>query len=473
MTDPTPTPATAAARMRAVCAEVCDRLFVPGVTLPSVYLLVSGRLRCQAARGYAQVVDGFPPLVGVIGRVVATGRSVVVEDVTADPDFIGAVPGLVAEVCVPIVVSGRVAGAVSIESRRQLEPAHVTEAHRVADELGDRIEELGGIPGDSLGQRLARAVIDLTALGRVGPIEERTVRAATELTGLSSAAIARLGSASGQLTVTTATGPLATGFRGITAADLAVMAGWVVGGTSSYFPGGGDAPVHHAFLRSAGIVALSVHPLMVGGDSIGLLLTGDERATPHEPSSVEALELLAAPTASALRTAELLVELETRASQDPLTGLGNLTTFMSDLEGALADPHPAVACLLVDLDHFKSVNDTAGHPAGDRLLRSLAAQLSAALRTGDRAYRLGGDEFGVIARLPDGTRVEAIADRLVTAGRDAGATVSVGTAAAVGGSGAALRARADRALYAAKAAGRDQAAHADPPPALQVERRRT
>lgn len=101
------------------CAALADELH-ERFELPSVYLLVDGRLRCQAARGYFQVVDGFTPATGVIGRVVSTGRPVVVQDVHVDPDFVAAMPGLTSEACYPVRAGGAVIGAINVESTTRL-----------------------------------------------------------------------------------------------------------------------------------------------------------------------------------------------------------------------------------------------------------------------------------------------------------------------------------------------------------------
>jgi diguanylate cyclase len=110
---------------------------------------------------------------------------------------------------------------------------------------------------------------------------------------------------------------------------------------------------------------------------------------------------------------------------------------------------------MLDLDHFKEYNDTYGHQAGDRLLRTAAAGWTATLRQTDLIARYGGEEFVVV--MPDCTLEAAVlAGERLRAAVPAGSTCSVGVAEVEGLSSAVeLIGRADQALYAAKAAGRN------------------
>jgi diguanylate cyclase (GGDEF)-like protein len=167
-------------------------------------------------------------------------------------------------------------------------------------------------------------------------------------------------------------------------------------------------------------------------------------------------------------------ELEQRkaALTDALTGVANRRAFFDLgerlLARTLADRRPA-ALLLFDLDRFKEVNDTAGHEAGDTLLRAFARLVAGSVRPGDIFSRVGGEEFACL--LPNVSMDEAlqIAERLRTAfgmmrfpGVTACATVSVGIAMTTGACRTlpALMSTADRALYRAKAEGRNRVAPA-------------
>ncbi len=185
----------------------------------------------------------------------------------------------------------------------------------------------------------------------------------------------------------------------------------------------------------------------------------------------EAGRLMAA-TSRLLRQAEqALTAAEKAAFTDPLTGAFNRRGFERMIPRDCAG-----AFLMVDIDRFKSINDTLGHDAGDRVLTATARAISGAVRRGDVPARLGGEEFAVF--LPDadlmtamevGERVRAAVQAGVRAG-DRSVTVSVGAAA--GGAGASALAAtmkgADAALYAAKRAGRNRVTPYLPRPALPV-----
>ena len=98
---------------------------------------------------------------------------------------------------------------------------------------------------------------------------------------------------------------------------------------------------------------------------------------------------------------QLLTASREEALTDALTGLGNRRRFMLELEEALVDHGPPFALVVFDLDGFKAYNDSFGHSAGDALLARVAGRLGAAVASEGRAYRLGGDEFCVLAGIAD------------------------------------------------------------------------
>jgi len=208
-----------------------------------------------------------------------------------------------------------------------------------------------------------------------------------------------------------------------------------------------------------------VHPLIVGRSLIGMLTTAHTEPLRHDPVIGALVELLAVQGATTLGMAAAIEQLNQRARRDPLTGLDNAATFAEDLARAAQSPVSGVpaVCLLIDIDHFKAVNDTYGHPAGDQLLRDLATELTSALRSTDTLYRIGGDEFAALLHHTAPDQVDDLAQRLIVAARRVRTTVSIGAATfGVSETGKHLRDRADRALYQAKSAGRDRTVIARP-----------
>ncbi len=111
------------------------------------------------------------------------------------------------------------------------------------------------------------------------------------------------------------------------------------------------------------------------------------------------------------------------ATHDPLTGLANRALLLDRLEMSMARigrSCDAVLVMLLDLDGFKTVNDTHGHSAGDRILHDVAGRLDEAMRGGDTVARLSGDEFGICADLTDDHPGEAAIRKRVEAAMDAG-----------------------------------------------------
>jgi protein-histidine pros-kinase len=160
--------------------------------------------------------------------------------------------------------------------------------------------------------------------------------------------------------------------------------------------------------------------------------------------------------------------LEREAREDPLTGAVNRRGLMERAEATLAQSRLTglpISLVLIDVDHFKAINDTHGHATGDAVLRELVKRMGDRIRRSDILGRLGGDEFALL--LPDTGLDEAmrLAQALLEAlqalpyAQDLSVGFSVGVAQGLGlDTMATLQNRADQALYAAKRAGRGQVA---------------
>ena len=156
-----------------------------------------------------------------------------------------------------------------------------------------------------------------------------------------------------------------------------------------------------------------------------------------------------------------VTRLQEVARRDHLTGLFNRREFDERLNAQTQHETP-FSVLMMDIDHFKEVNDTFGHAAGDAVLEGLARRLLGHLRTQDVPYRYGGEEFVVLAQVP-WKDLEGVARRLLQAlngdyragDQSLPITVSIGCATQFPGEDtAALMRRADKALYRAKKNGR-------------------
>ena len=192
-----------------------------------------------------------------------------------------------------------------------------------------------------------------------------------------------------------------------------------------------------------------------------LHMGGDDFLT--KPIAAE--HLVASVTARVQRARNL----RTLMVRDSLTGLLNHTTTLEQLNQAVARGHrqnEALSFVMIDIDHFKSVNDTYGHPTGDRVLKNLARLLQQRLRQTDIIGRYGGEEFAVIligtaeeqARMVmDEVRVQFSAVRQQSDQEEFGVTLSCGIAGLADGDDAsAINDAADKALYMAKDTGRNR-----------------
>jgi diguanylate cyclase (GGDEF)-like protein len=219
-------------------------------------------------------------------------------------------------------------------------------------------------------------------------------------------------------------------------------------------------------LGSVAIVPLkNIEKQIVGAIVIEGALPRDVRA-----EDAKNLRLLGALAEAALETVWQIEEITRRATIDPLTGLYNRGYFENILRLVVTETERfggASSLLMIDLDNFKQVNDTYGHPAGDAVLRAVAEVLSGRKRAVDSCFRYGGEELALLlprtdiegaAELAERLREAAAAKRIEWQGTVIPITISCGVAAYPnsGDSAEALLHAADDALYAAKAAGRNR-----------------
>ena len=228
-------------------------------------------------------------------------------------------------------------------------------------------------------------------------------------------------------------------------------------------------PLERDRLRTLGRQALLLLPLTAQDRPVGIAELTSALPQPIDVRRLALARTLTFEAAMAIENGRLYQELRHRSLHDPLTGLANRSLFVDRAEHAIIrlarTKGAALAVLFMDIDGFKSVNDTLGHARGDRLLILVGERLRTVVRAGDTAARFGGDEFAVLlegvssveaAMAVAARATESIAEPFDLAGVPASISVSIGVAfrPAEGATVDGLVQDADTAMYEAKAAGK-------------------
>jgi diguanylate cyclase (GGDEF)-like protein/excisionase family DNA binding protein len=244
-----------------------------------------------------------------------------------------------------------------------------------------------------------------------------------------------------------------------------------------------DPRVNH-FLETGAIDGSLIVVPLIGPKGAAGVLTLERLGTkaPFDQREFELVQLFAAQVSIALRNAESFQAAEVRARTDGLTGLLNHGAFKDWLAQSVAAGE-AFGVVMIDLDEFKSINDTLGHQAGDRALREIARAILGAARESDAVFRYGGDEFAVLLPRSDAFGVAGVAERIRVAVEAVGApgsrwaaegvrlSASIGTASFPldGADADTILLAADRACFVAKRRGRGRVATALEGVALAAE----
>ena len=232
-----------------------------------------------------------------------------------------------------------------------------------------------------------------------------------------------------------------------------------------------------ALARRIGLQRAVGVAMSLNGEIAGVLVVHMRSGRRLVRSEVRVLQTLANQAVIAIENAVAYEETKQLALTDPMTGVANHREFEARLERELTRcrrSREPLSVLICDLDHFKQINDGAGHPAGDAVLRHLTNEiLVPAVRPRDLVARYGGDEFVLLLRGADGRAAAAVAERIRSAfaGRPlvydgrvlSGLTLSIGvsTFPRDGETREALVQAADQALYVAKRSGRNRVARSD------------
>jgi len=368
--------------------------------------------------------------------------------------LVGAGAGVVLAVATPIVLVGRRRRRdVAVDGERR--DALLRIGQRLAH--ADRLEELQRVAIEELGELVGAETVHWIAVSDDGSVEPPPDWPTADGTGVPSSSYADAVPA----VVAAAEWALAHADLGD---DEAV--------SSSTAPalGNGSGP--------------AVLPVAVRQDNrtVAVLVAVRSPAARFTPSETEVAGRFGELVDSALTGVARLSSFERMALVDPLTSLANRRCFDRDMAGAfanVAETGADVCLVIVDVDHFKSVNDRFGHGVGDEVLKAVAGELNTGLRGIDHAYRVGGEEFAVVlqgesARPDNATRIterlrleiEALDLTEAAGGQRLRVTASFGIAIVAGGSPGAnvaeLQERADVALYASKEGGRNRWVVASP-----------
>ena len=222
--------------------------------------------------------------------------------------------------------------------------------------------------------------------------------------------------------------------------------------------------------QAEGIQSLLLVPMSLGGRVVGYVGFDAVRAEKTwSEEAVALLRLFGEMVANVLQRTQAESRIQYMAQRDALTELPNRALLMDRLGVALEKGKrdgTRVAVMLLDLDHFKNVNDSLGHPAGDQMLRTVAERLSSCVRKSDTVARMGGDEFVIVLTdVPDREMVERVASAamrevskpIFVDARELGTTLSIGICMFPqdGDDATTLIKHADTAMYHAKARGRN------------------
>ncbi len=284
----------------AACSVVVEHLVRKGQLLPSLYLESHGHLRCVAQRGLWQVLDGMPGSAGITGRTWKDGRPIVAQNVTAHPDYLEAIPGVIAEICVPVIIEGKPVGALNVESLSPLPTDLLDTLVECARLLADRLRAIGDRQGATTWQRAAAASISISGLTNGVLMLDKLIQILREASGVDSACL--IFDTPDGPRVRAAVGQLAAQLRNLSADELDAMSSLVGDIRSCYTAGdaSGRGFVGTESLRNGGARAVAVLPLWAHRQRLGTLIFAHSRPLRFTGDDIEPLEMLADTAATLL-----------------------------------------------------------------------------------------------------------------------------------------------------------------------------
>jgi diguanylate cyclase (GGDEF)-like protein len=380
----------------------------------------------------------------------------------AEPEFAGAEVDLLAGIGRVITLGSRTLSLVDDErGMRASSESQAAENARLLEALRDRQVML---------ERLATIQRAIVAQQPLHDIFDQVVGAACELIG-DRAGMMRMRDADGSE-------------RSTVVSSVGLDSDFLGAGRRAHDPGLGARAMHEGRLvvvdkgtdplvrqvpdlwRNEGLHAGMAAPVLQGSTVVGSVVTAsDDPNRSYTARDQQSMLALAEHASLALNHARALEDVAHEAFHDSLTGMPNRALFLDRLSFAVGRASRSgnpVGVLFIDIDDFKTINDSLGHRAGDELLQAVAARLEACLRPSDTIARFGGDEFAVLIEEIDDTAdaataagrvLDSLADPIAIEGREVYVGASVGIAAGPEDAETLLR-DADLAMYRAKAEGK-------------------
>ena len=386
-----------------VMAILVDRF---GYRYPSIYMLDGDVMRLGAQRGYHEVIETFDGTVGVVGRVMRSGKAQFVPDVTVDSEYHAASPDVRSEVSVPLRSGDTIIGVLNIESGQDAPPLDVSDldtlivvADRVSVALALAREREALRERAALFTRLAAFGSAVNASLDLATAHDRIVAAVAEAMQSDIVTLVLRDPATGEDRIVAIHGgddryvgvriPPGEGMTGQAIEERRIV-------SSESFPRSSYPTTVKGARVSDVLVGASV-PLLGEDGVVGAVALGrHDLERPFSPLELETMPLIGSQVTLALANVELHARVADAAIRDPLTGLWNrrhLEVSTARLFAARArlelDERRPIAVILFDLDHFGGFNKQHGHIVGDAVLRSFGSILSGRLRSSDIVARFG------------------------------------------------------------------------------------
>jgi diguanylate cyclase (GGDEF)-like protein len=268
-------------------------------------------------------------------------------------------------------------------------------------------------------ERFFAALSQLNRALTADQVCETTFQAVREFADFDLGAISLFDKATRRHTVVATAGNVPKGLQGAEFGDNAGLVSMVVK-NKHFLPAAGelrdqDTLVWNRKVRLDKMESLLILPLICADEAIGAFAVAAERPRAFSKDKREMLSVLANHVAVSLANARMYGRMEEMATTDGLTGLVNHRTFQERFAEMLARAERTSikhALLLTDIDHFKKVNDTYGHPIGDAVLRGVAGVVQQCVRKIDLAARYGGEEFAIVLEATDHKGAMMLAERI-------------------------------------------------------------